>query len=61
MPKNTASPHKKESQHLFMQHFHAAWGEDRGNEERHKDYDKNAWMYVQSQMEKYFEKISKES
>lgn len=45
-----------ENKESFWQAFHAAWGEDRGNEERRLDYNKAAWMYVQAKMEAYFKK-----
>ena len=38
----------------FWRAFHAAWGNDRGNQERHSGYNEEAWMYVQAQVEKHF-------
>ncbi len=33
--------------------FYSAWGYDRGDGERRKDYNKEAWMYVQHKLEVY--------
>ena len=38
----------------FWRAFHAAWGKDRGNGERHSGYNKEAWMYVQVHAERNF-------
>ena len=37
----------------FWAMFHAAWGKDIESTDRPK-YDKEAWIYVQAKMEKYF-------
>ncbi len=36
--------------------FHSAWGMDRGEGARSDNYNKKAWVYVQSKLEEYFEK-----
>ncbi len=39
----------------FWEIFHAAWGADRGcDEKRSESYDKNAWIYVQVKLQAYF-------
>lgn len=39
-----------------------AWSEDRGGGiARPKDYDKKAWIYVQSKLERYFREQAKKS
>jgi len=43
-------------QTIFWAIFHSAWGEDRGDMGLKTDkYNKEAWLYVQSKLEKYFE------
>ncbi|OGF73699.1 hypothetical protein A3J56_01930 [Candidatus Giovannonibacteria bacterium RIFCSPHIGHO2_02_FULL_46_20] len=44
----------------FLNLFHEAWGDDRGDGERRSDYDKEAWMYVQAKLEVYFSRRKRE-
>lgn len=44
------------NQKIFWALFHSAWGEDRGEGSKRPKYNKEAWIYVQSKLEEYFEK-----
>ncbi len=49
----------KISKKMFFEVFREAWGDDRGEGERRSDYDKQAWSYVQTKVDNYFEKKEK--
>ena len=45
----------------FWEIFLKAWTEDRGEGNRSINYDKQAWIYVQSKLEEYFKQQKKET